>query len=660
MLATSRVPLRLIGECEMHILALPVPNLAPQANCHELAQNPAVTLFVQRAIIADPHFVLSQDSAHVVAEICVRLDGLPLALELAAARCKVLSPAELLARLEPRLPMLSGGDVAIPARLRTMRDAIAWNYDLLEPVEQTLFQYLAAFAGGSTIDAIEHVWGCTQVASSKALSSADDEARLPGERLPHTPILHDALAALLNHGLIARHAAPSDEPRFVMLETIREFGLEQLLANGKLESTRQCHADYFMSLAEAAETAYSGPNESTWLARLERNLPNLREALSWAVEREGSADAALRLATSLWRYWDAYGLLSEGRQWLDRALDRSGVLPTSTVASALMWAGHLAWVQGDSRRAVDRANQSAEISRHIGDDLRLSGALCVLGNVAFGQGDLSRASSFLEEAFEVSRRTGDKRGLAALLSNLGVVLRGLGDFDRAASLYHEALALGRDEGNDLVVSQALVNLGELALARKEHRVAAAYLGDALKLLQRIGETGAVITECIEQFAEIALARDQPQRAGRLLGAAERRREAMGTPLLDVDRIQHECRIGAVRTALGADAFVAAWSAGRLLSLEGVIAEACAVAAEASTSPVVAKNVDKTEGAFKTLTPRELEVLRLIATGHTDREIAEALFISPHTATTHVKHILRKLGFTSRAAAAAYVARLGLT
>jgi predicted ATPase/class 3 adenylate cyclase len=432
-LATSRLPLRLRAEHEYPVLPLGLPPrhaASPEAIlCFE-----AVRLFVERAQTVKPGFILTPETAVAVAEIVRRLDGLPLAIELAAARVRILPPATLLARLEKRLPLLTGGPRDAPARQQTLRDAIAWSHDLLTPAEQTLYQRLAVFAGGAALEAVEAV------------------VNLEGQL--------DVLAGLdrlVEHSLLRSAEGVDGEPRFTMLETIREYGLERLEESGEAEATRRAHTDFFLALVEQAEPELTRPEQLTWLERLETEHDNLRAALSRALVCD--AQIALRLAVGLGWFWYFRGYFREGRAWLDCTLAVSRD-PGPLHVGALAAAGRLARHLGEYEGAIALLEQSLELARTVQDRRAEAIALFELGALAgLAEGDAAREVALTEASLAVWRELGDAWGTAQTLNNLGYEAYLQGDLDGAVSLLDEGVTLARAAGDRLVLGYILDSRG---------------------------------------------------------------------------------------------------------------------------------------------------------------------------------------------------------
>jgi predicted ATPase/transcriptional regulator with XRE-family HTH domain len=494
-LATSRSRLRLRGERESPVRPLAVPGAegasSPLAG---LAGVAAVRLFVERAQAVKPDFFLTAEQAPAVAEICRRLDGLPLALELAAARVKVLPPASLLAQLERRLPLLTAGAREAPARQRTMHDTIAWSYELLNPEEQTLFRRLAVFAGGFSLEAAEAVWG----EGDGVMGSWGDGTRdrLPDAyvaRTPHHPITPsppfplDLVASLLDHSLLQRAAGPDDEPRFRLLETIREYGLEQLAASGEADEARDAHAAYYLALGEAAELGMQGPEQAQWLHRLESEHDNLRAALHWLPVR-GAASAALRLAGALWFFRWIRGYYAESRATYEALLALPGAaVPTRERAKALNGLGVTALSQGEPDRAVATHEEALSIGRALGDDRDIAFSLVCLAAALTHRAEVNRALAAATESLALCRERSDRWGAQMAIGLLAFVAMHQGDREQAEALFRESLAMEQALGVQWPTALTLDSLGWLALDRGDVEQARALFGNALQMMDEVGD-----------------------------------------------------------------------------------------------------------------------------------------------------------------------------
>jgi predicted ATPase/transcriptional regulator with XRE-family HTH domain len=610
LLATSREPLHIRSEHRLPVLPL--------------AQSPAVALFVDRATATKPDFALTAANAATITEICRRLDGLPLAIELAAARVRLLPLPLLHARLEHRLSVLAGGARDLPARQQTMRDAIAWSYDLLYPDEQRLFRHLAIFVGG-----------CTLEAAAAVLDG--DPAAVEAE-----------ISALLDASLVQQEEIASI-PRFTMLETIREYGIEHLDIGGETGGARERHAAHFLALAWAAEAEIRGPDQRAWFARLEAEHDNLRAALTWARECD-NAPFGLELAAALWRFWHGYGHVVEGRAWLEDFLARDAardtVTPLPLRAAALLGAGMMAYRQNDERGAQALLEQSLGHYRALNDTRGIADALNSLGNVAYFQGEYTRAEQLYEESLRLCREAEYPWGVATSLNNLGLVREAHGDYTGAAALHHESLDLRRRAHDLAGIAMSLTNLGQTARSRGNWRAAVALQEESLAVSRELGNRPGIATalnhlalasadggatedaralydeglsvsreigdqrntalalrglgdaawmrgeckeavacygnslaivlsigyqrgvaECLERLARIALDEHEPVRAAHLLALADALRHAIGIPVPNADRPMHDAMMQAARAALSAEAYTAAWETGAAASLD---------------------------------------------------------------------------------------------
>jgi len=595
-LATSRIPLRLYGEHEYLVppLALPDPERPPPVE--RLTQYEAVRLFVERAQAAKADFSVTNENAPAVAEICHRLDGLPLAIELAAARIKVLSPQKILERLGNRLKLLTGGARDLPERQRTLRSTIEWSYGLLEVGEKVLFIRLSVFAGGRTLEAIEAI--------------CDAEGDLPVDVL-------DGLTSLVDESLLKQEEAVGGEPRFVMLETIHEYAREKLQGSEEGENIRKRHAEFFVALAEEAEPAVEGAQQQVWLERLEEEHDNMRTALSWSLGQGQDADLALRIGAALGEFWYLRGYWSEGRRWLEEALAKSSPAPTAARARALHRASWLAYLQGDLDRAEEVSQEGlglegVELFRTGGGDSIAAELQRMLGMVVGVRGELERETELLEESLMLSREAGSLRGMAASLFILGAAWRARGDLERATQLLEEALTMFRQTGDQALIASVLTHLGftflfqgdlERATATSEEAAAmfrvqkhTSYLADALNNLGWVAllrgdseraralyaesiraqrDIGAKVSapENLLGWACVAAARGEGARAAKLFGASEALPEAMGAPLEPGEMALQEPYLAAARSQLDETSWQEAWAQGRAMTLEEAISYA---------------------------------------------------------------------------------------
>jgi predicted ATPase/DNA-binding CsgD family transcriptional regulator len=635
-LVTSRVVLHVQGEHEY-----PVPSLSgpPRGPGHtwsmppiaELVRYDAIALFVQRARAVQPGFTLTPENAPAVVDICARLDGLPLAIELAAARTNILPPGVLLARLANRLQLLTGGARDLPVRLQTMRSAMTWSYDLLTEREQHLFRRLSVFAGGFTLDAAE------------AMVDADPLDVLEG------------VGQLVDSSLLRNEEGADGEPRFVMLETIREFGLEVLAASGEDIAMRRRHANWCIALIECADPELKGPGQAQWLERLEYEHDNLLLALRWLLD-QGECEDSLQLIAAACMFWFFHGHYISTRHLIDQALEMSVGMVSPARVVALIAAGMFSQDQGEIDRAIALFTEGFALSQTLGFSKGMAWTTLLLADVLDEQGDEERATVLFEDAALQLEAVGERAWQSIALANLGSLIHRRGDSEHAVVLIEEALELSRTVGFPWGTALSLNLLGGIAYERREHARAAEYFRESLGIWWSIKDRWRVATT-VSRLAFIAVEWRQPEVAARLLGADETLRETLQVAQTRAAGRGYGETVAAARSQLGNEAFAAAWVAGRSMSLEQAVAEALALESPLSSGRS-ARVTTRVKPAFG-VTSRELEVLQLLVAGHSDRQIADALFISHRTAQGHVASIFNKLGVNSRAAATAAAIRANL-
>jgi len=690
-LVTSRVVLHLGGEQEFTVPPLPVPDPRQALSPADLEQTGSVVLFVQRARAINPTFALTAANAAAVAEVCARLDGLPLAIELAAARTKVLSPAALLALLADRLRLLTGGPRDLPERLRTMRAAIAWSHDLLSPDDQTLYRRLSVFAGGFDFAGAEAV-GEGQRFKVKGQSEDEHATTLTFDLGPLPSSVLDGLTSLLDNSLLLR--LDGDEaPRFGMLETIRDFGLEQLTASGEEDAVRRAHATHFLAVAERLGLDLYGPDQGARLEELERDHANFRAALAWAFAHLDALGP--RLALALGWFWRLHGHFREGESWLEQAVATPMGLPPADAARTASLLGFILEEFGEVDRARELYQRSLATSRQVDDRTGIGAATYNLGSLAFEQGDYATARALYTESLALFRALDAPRDVALALMGLGATFFATGDAASARPLYQESLALFRATGYTQRVARLLHHLGLLAEAEGDWAEAAALLGESLTLFRQVrhqigiaevlcelgwlalgsGDRAAAtvrFAEGLDIFAAmdsrrgiaialegcVALASStQPARALGLAGAATELNRSGSRAPLAIEAARLERHLQAARRGLDADAAAAAWAAGQTMTLSHAIADAQALLAE--PVPSIDASAPPATPIAHGLSGREVEVLRLIADGRSNQEIGELLSISRRTVTTHTTGLFTKLAVGSRTAAVAAARRRGL-
>jgi predicted ATPase/DNA-binding CsgD family transcriptional regulator len=706
-LVTSRTTLRLHGEYEYPVLPLTFPDSKELLSARENVQYSAVALFLQCAAASNPSFSLTDENASIITDICTQLDGLPLAIELAASRIKLLSPRALLDRLRSRLDLLSGGMRNLPLRQQTLRNTIKWSYDLLGSNEQRLFRCLSVFSGSFTLLAAEVVY------AASGDMSID---------------IFDEVFTLVENSLLQPVKQSEGEPRFRMLETIRDFGLESLSECLEKERVQNSHASHFLALAEESASESDNAERGHLLSRLKLERDNLRAGFDWFIERE-EIEKALRLCDALQWFWEMQGDLNEGRQWLEKALYSNTQVSESQQAHALRLAGKLAYIQGaygqteryfrDSivlfRESGDKhgiainlnilgfmersrgryqaafalQEESLEIFRELEDQEGITRSLILVGSVLTFQGHFATATMLVEEGLAKARQWGyknligdalniaatitffqgqyttarylieeslalhnalqDQRGHAYDLSFLGqIILKQERNHAQAQALIKEALSVFEEFGDQRGIAKAHYRLGSVALDREDYQGARASCVQCLAILWEVEDTW-LVAAAIEKLAHIALAQEQAGWAARLCGAAEILRETMSVPLPPIEHDSYERLLSSIRAKLGDEVFAIIWAEGRAMTPQQAFASREGISLHQVYSmthwvPKVAQI------NLLGLTAREMDVLRLVADGLTDAQVAKKLVLSPRTISSHLRSIYNKLSVNSRTSA----------
>jgi predicted ATPase/serine/threonine protein kinase/DNA-binding CsgD family transcriptional regulator len=721
-MVTSRAALHIQGEYEFPVPPLALPEATSPLLVEEVAHYPAIELFLQRALAIKPDFDVTTATMQTIVAICRRLDGLPLAIELAVARIKLLSPQALLQRMIHPLAILTGGMQNAPERQLTLRNTIAWSYHLLNAVEQQLFRRISVFIGGCTLEAIEALY-----------ISYPDRSKL----------VLDGVTSLIDKSLLLQ-TGQGDEPRLMMLETIREYAVEMLDTSGEEQSVRRAHASYYVALAEESERELGGPRQAIWLERLEGEHDNLRTAMNWTLKQDGNEaerhmELALRLGGALRRFWQMHGHLDEGQIFLARALAASDGVEVSlrARAKALIAAGTLASTQNDYDRTETYCRQSLALFRELGDQQGTALSLYLLSVVPWMKGDSIAARSMTQEALALFREMGDKERIAWSLSTLGLLDAQEGKYDSARTLYEESLAVHRELGDKRGIAVSLLHLaqllfvsqgdqatlrslleesmslftelgekegiansyslagqislnqGDLATARLQteesillyreigHRKAFA---ESLAILARVRVTqgeksdalslyeesleiarelnhSSLIASCLEGLAQVVSTQGQSWWAALLLGTAESLREAIGAPIPRVEQGNYERTVAAIRSDLGEFDFTHARSKGRAMSPEQAFSNQAHEKPLPPAQTATAATPTRTYPAG--LTARQVQVLRLLARGMMNSEIARELGLSEKTVAHHLTHIFNKTSSENRAAAVAFAIHHGL-
>lgn len=764
-LVTSRSALRLSAEHEFNVPPFTLPDRFHPPSSDRLDYYPSARLFVERTQAVRPDFTITPANAAAVVEICHRLDGLPLAIELAAARCKLFSPLALLERLSSPLTVLTGGPRDLPARQQTLRATIEWSYNLLPSREQMLLARLAVFVGGCTLAAAEEV--CSDdLSAAQAGNNAVSTLKLA----PQTSSVLDGITLLLDQSLLRQAEDIDNEPRLMMLETIRQYALERLSASGEVEAVQQRHAAYYLLLAELADSRLQGPKQGTWLVQLEAEHNNLRTAL--AFYKTTDAEQGLRLACALARFWEMHSHLNEGRTWLRELLQTSNSADAALRGRALNATAALAHWQGDYQQAATLLQEGLGLFRELHDDVGAAHSLCGLGLVAWFQGDHAAARTQLEASAELSRAVqhpwgiadalhwlghveldqgatstaymlfaqslalfreiGDNRNIALPLKDFGLIasLRGdhptaralyeeslalsrsvedtwhiaetlqrlgdqarlLSDYERAARLGHESLELWRKLGNKGGIAETLNLLGDVAQLQSARGQATAFYTESLSLLRTLGSKRIIagvlhnlgkvarldnfadraaafyreslalnheigytpgIADCFVGLAALATGSGLAPRAAQMLGVAESHLDTIRGYMPLTDRANYEQVLATVRAQLDDAAFTTAFAQGCSLTLD----QAITFAQEQPRPPEQGKPAPQAVAAATApaaypagLTVREVEILRLVAQGLMDAQVADRLVISRRTVNGHLRSIYNKLDVSTRTAA----------
>lgn len=648
-MATSREALNLIGEVVWLVPSLSVPSSEVHVSSgdskpgtSELLDFEAVRLFVDRARAASSDFTLGDRNATAVAQVCRRLDGIPLALELAAARVRALTVEQIASRLDERFQLLAAGRRTAVPRHQTLRAMVDWSYALLSDGERSLFRRLSVFAGGWTLEAAERV--CA------------------GEEIEDREVL-GLLSQLVDRSLVVAEQR-GEEKRYRLLETLRQYGSERLRESGEEVAVRDRHLAWFLALAEQADPEFYRAGQAAWYDRLETEIDNVRAGLEWSKTESIRLAAGLRLAGALWRFWYTRGHLTEGWERLVGLLELSaaaGVAEADLQAHmaarviALDSAGRLGAYRDDLAAADQFVREGLALHRTAEDKAGTAISLRNLGIVTMYKGELAEAQGYLEESVALMREISDAGLTHTPLLHLGWVAYFQGDYDRALALWDEGVALARDYGDIFTQGNILTGLGQLALRRGDLAAAHAHLEADLRLRLETRDAGGTC-EAIEVLACVAATEGRPERAVRLAGAAAALRTVAARTIPAARVAEREARLEPARRALSAETAAAAWAEGAAMSLEQAIAYALESPAEEVRQAPARPH---TPSPADPLTLREREVAVLLARGLTNREIAAELVIAAGTAGIHVDHIFAKLGFHSRAQVAAWVAERGL-
>jgi len=680
-LATSREPLGIPGEAIWTVPPMSLPESHPwhDPSSGEIAlpayqQSEAVQLFLNRAMLVSPNFALTKDNGAWIAEICRRLDGIPLAIELAAARVPALSLQQIAERLDNRFNLLTGGHRTAPARQQTLEATLDWSYALLSETECRVLQNLSVFSVGGTLEAVEHVCAGESIEAGEVL---------------------DTLTQLVDKSLTVA-AQRSNEMRYSLLETIRQYAREKLVASSKVDKIKDRHLNYFLEWAENAETHLDTSDQLLWLERYKAEHDNLRVALRWSRSNKENNEAGLRLAAACGRYWRLHGHFNEGRTHLSLALSQVGTnMQTVARAKALFRSGVLAYLQSDYLASESLLEESLAISQELGQagKMHAANALEMLGEVATERGDYETAMAFFEEAMPIYKHLNDKHGLGEMLmqfswaymrmgnyenaaeyleefltvareanytTHIAFALGGLGElairqgkYERASKLLEESLGLHRQTGDKWDIATLLGSLGWLALRQGNLANTKNLLDKSLKIRREIDDRGG-IAWCLEKLGKTAFLEKQPKKAAIIFGAASALRTTTESVIDPADQPEYKRIISGLQSALGLDTFNSAWTRGESTPLEDMIQYALS---EPEKEPEEEQN--STKDRFGGLSNRERETAALIAQGKSNREIAEFMTVRKKTVETYVTRILNKLGFKSRVEVATWAIETGL-
>jgi non-specific serine/threonine protein kinase len=685
-LATSREVLGLTGEVAWSVPPLSLPDQRPWVNpaspdeaLRRYQESESVQLFVARAAASSPEFKVSAENGAWVAEICRRLDGMPLAIELAAARVRSLSVQEIARRLDDRFQLMTGGSRTAPPRQQTLRGALDWSYALLTAEEQTVLRRLSVFAGSASLEAAETVCASSQ----------------PSEGAPPPSEVLDTLAHLVDKSLVTAAAGEHGETRYRMLETIRQYALEKLAASGEAEETKSRHLDYFIQWAETAESQVDGAEQVRWLASYEAEHENLGAALEWCQADDRRAEAGLRLAAACGRFWRLHGHITEARMRLTSALSPDAAQKrTLSRARALTWLANHAYLQSDYPTMRPAAEEALSIWRALGEQGRWGEAytLDLLGELATEEGDYALAPEYFQEAMDIYTELNDMRGIGEMhmqfgwaamrvgdyaraeshleeflhlaqkledkslmafdLAGLGELAIRQGKYERATTLLEEGLQLNRERGDKWGQGTVLGSLGWVALRQGDFKRMREWLGQSLAVRTEISDKGG-IAWCLEKLGEARYQDSQLPEAARLFGHAEALRAPMGSVIDPADRQAYDLIIAGLRSGLGAEACAALWAEGAAMPLKQAIQQA--LEEPGASAPSMQHEKER----FGGLSARERQVAALIAQGKSNREIAEAMTVGLKTVETYVTRVLNKLGYDSRVQIATWAVEKGL-
>jgi predicted ATPase/DNA-binding NarL/FixJ family response regulator len=641
-LATSREPLHLPGESIWPVQGLSLPNLRQARQNENLLRFEAIQLFTERAKEIFPTFEISKNNAPALVQVCRKLDGIPLAIEFAAARVRVLSVEQIASRLDDSLKLLVENHQSGLARHQTLEATLDWSHDLLSHKERQIFRRLGVFAGGFNLESAEAV--CA------------------GEDIKQDEVL-DLLTALIDKSLVVTEIQEGKKLRYRLLEPIRQYSAKNLRSSSEQAQVYKRFQNWYLALTQAADAKLHGPEQVEWVNRLEQEYDNLRAALNYSQREASEKETGLQLAVALMLFWQMRGYLSEGTWWLDTMLFQNRQAPDSLRAQAISASGFLTFHLGDFVKARENWEQALAIYQDLGDTIHIAWHLMFLADLAQQERDYPRAINLAQRSLSLHREAGYHWGSTGALFCLADAFYLQGNFSRASSLLQESIAIARDLDNKWALGRRLVRLGQVAQAQNQLERALELVQEGLVACRDSGDQWG-ISMALVGLAGVVIKRGEAERSVRLLGAVETRRSTISAVLWRVDQLEYMRTTAEAQGALTVEQFSAAWAQGQAMSLEDATSYALHKIETLPTAPAQPATPSRLPAELETagLTPRELEILRLIAAGKSNQQISEQLVLSVRTVERHISNIYKKIGVygsTARATATAYAYSHGL-